>query len=567
MINRGNPGRSKPQASKFFRLLRSLPIFLLLLLLFWAISLTMLWSWVAKPPELPQNSDLESLPITRAGGRACVGQSWFEMIGGMNVLYLEGAPTAIGYANAALTTQLMHRQENALIELVNEFIPGAWAQNMLKFVTAFHTRHLSDYILPEHRLEILGLALGCPDVHPELGPYYHRLLNYHATHDLSHMAVDRAWLPGCTSFAAWGLATEKRHIIVGRNFDWEAAPVFERDRVLLICRPQRGIPFVSLAWAGMVGVVSGMNQAGVSVTLNGARGKPPVKIGAPIALVARQVLQEARNLDDAIRIVSNASVFVSELFLVGSRDDGRVIVIEKTPTLTAIREPEHNFIICANHFQTTELKNDPNNLAFLADSSSPGRYSRADELLQTNNGKINPARAAAILRDRLLPGGIFAGNGNRGALNSLIATHAVVMDLTDKIFWAAALPHQLGNFVAVDLATLDILPSERWIAADPMLASGEFAAYTNSLRMIGAARTALRAGNAAQALAEAERAAAENPGFYKILWTKADALNSLGQTSEAQTAYRAALDAMPPFPSEQAELRRIVFPSKMEKKD
>ena len=141
------------------------------------------------------------------------------------------------------------------------------------------------------------------------------------------------------------------------------------------------------------------------------------------------------------------------------------------------------------------------------------------------------------------------------------------VDLTDKIFWAAALPHQLGNFVAVDLATLDILPSERWIAADPMLASGEFAAYTNSLRMIGAARTALRAGNAAQALAEAERAAAENPGFYKILWTKADALNSLGQTSEAQTAYRAALDAMPPFPSEQAELRRIVFPSKMEKKD
>jgi tetratricopeptide (TPR) repeat protein len=551
-----------PSQSRFrtrlFRLLRCLPGLVMVLLLFWALALTLLWSWVAKPPPLPAKTQLDRLAMEVRDGRRQAGPNWFDTIGGLNVLYLEGAPVEIGYANAVLTGRLMHRQEDALVELVNTFIPRAWAQDALKFILAFHTRRLPDHLLPEHRLELLGLALGCPDLHPEMGPYYHRLLNYHAAHDISHLAVDRAWLSGCTAFGAWGPTTRDGRLLAGRNFDWEAAPVFDRDRVLLLCRPEGGIPFVSLAWAGMIGVVSGMNQAGVAVTLNGARGKPPTGVGTPIALVARQVLQEARDLDDAIRIVSNATVFVSELFLVGSRADGRFIVIEKTPSQTAVREGADSRIVCANHFETPALRNNPNNLAYLADSTSPERHARASELLAEASGSLDPARTAAILRDRCLAGGMFAGNGHRAALNALIATHAVVMDLTDGIFWAAAPPHQLGAFVAVDLATLEITPSERWLPADPMLRSGEYTRYTNSVHFLAQARAELRAGAADQALTAADQAAADNPGFYKILWARADALLRLGRTADARTAYQAALDARPAFPSEQTGLRAIL---------
>src|SRR4030095_138086 len=106
-------------------------------------------------------------------------------------------------------------------------------------------------------------------------------------------------------------------LITGRNFDWEAAEVFSRDRVVIMCDPDDGIPFISLAWAGMVGVVSGMNRAGVSVTLNGAPSSLPRDIATPAAIVARDILQHTRNLDEATRRLRDAKVFVSTLWLIG----------------------------------------------------------------------------------------------------------------------------------------------------------------------------------------------------------------------------------------------------------
>ena len=71
---------------------------------------------------------------------------------------------------------------------------------------------------------------------------------------------------------------------------------------MILCEPDEGIPFVSLAWAGMVGVVSGMNRAGVSVTVNGAPSDLPREVGTPAALVARDIMQHAHNLAEATPI-------------------------------------------------------------------------------------------------------------------------------------------------------------------------------------------------------------------------------------------------------------------------
>ena len=51
----------------------------------------------------------------------------------------------------------------------------------------------------------------------------------------------------------------------------------------------------------------------------------------PAAMVAREILQHAHNLAEALGILGRAKVFVSSLWLVGSRADGRCVVAEKTP--------------------------------------------------------------------------------------------------------------------------------------------------------------------------------------------------------------------------------------------
>ena len=53
----------------------------------------------------------------------------------------------------------------------------------------------------------------------------------------------------------------------------------------------------------MAGVVSGMNRAGVSVTINGAPSSLPGETATPVAMVARDVLQKAHNLDEALKIL------------------------------------------------------------------------------------------------------------------------------------------------------------------------------------------------------------------------------------------------------------------------
>jgi hypothetical protein len=363
---------------------------------------------------------------------------------------------------------------------------------------------------------------------------------------------------GCTAFGAWGSATENGHLITGRNFDWEAAEVFSRDRVVIMCEPDGGIPFISVAWASMAGVVSGMNRAGVSITINGAPSSLPGETATPVAMVARDVLQKAHNLTNALDIIRNTRVFVSTLWLIGSKADGKFVVVEKTPEATNIREAEGDSIVSANHFQTEKLKDDKRNLRYIEEATSMPRYTRMGELIQTNRGSINASRAAEMLRDRLLPGGKFAGNGHRATLNALIATHATMMDLTEGIFWAASPPNQLGKFVAFDVNDFDHELPALTVPADPMLASGEFEKAKTAQKALVEGRRALKNRDATAALAAAEKAEANNPGFYQNADLKGRALLLLGRNAEGIQALQAALTAQPAFQSEKTDIASLL---------
>jgi tetratricopeptide (TPR) repeat protein len=308
----------------------------------------------------------------------------------------------------------------------------------------------------------------------------------------------------------------------------------------------------------MAGVVSGMNRAGVSVTINGAPSRLPRETATPVAIVAREILQHSHNLGEALDTLRHAKVFVSTLWLVGSRSDGKFVVVEKTPDATQVRESQGNSTICANHFQTTGLCDDPRNIAYIAGATSASREARLAELMQPTNGLINAARAVEILRDRKLPGGAFAGNGHRSALNALIATHATVMDLTDGIFWAASPPHQLGAFVAFDVQNFDHELPERTVAADGFLASGEFEKARRAEESLIDGHRALKNKDPQAALGASEKAESLNPGFYQNATLRGRALLGLGRKDEAAKAFESALDEHPAFLAEKQQLEDLL---------
>ncbi len=532
----------------------------LIALLFWLLSSYLMRAWTAKPPPLPADvSIMQAKPETR-DGKTWLGQSWVSQREGLTIIRLKGSPFDMGYASGVLLQDKMVTLENEFLDMIHGYVPQEWKIKLLKGYVMFRNRRLSDYVSLEDRQQIHGVVTGCKDPHPELGPFYNRMLNYHAAHDISYMMIDNPLVSkaGCTAFGAWGSATEGGHLITGRNFDWEAADVFSRDRVVIMCEPDGGIPFISVSWASMAGVVSGMNRSGISITINGAPSSLPGETATPVAMVARDVLQKAHNLTNALDIIRNTRVFVSTLWLIGSKADGKFVVVEKTPDATNVREADGDSIVSANHFQTEKLKDDSRNVRYIEEATSTPRYARMSELIQTNRGSISATRAAEMLRDRNLPGGKFAGNGHRSSLNALIATHATVMDLTDGIFWAALPPNQLGKFVAFDVNDFDRELPALTVTADGMLTSGELEKAKTAHKALNEGARALKNGDAQAALAAADKAEANNAGFYQNAALSGRALLRLNRSAEAVKAFEMALAAQPAFLSERKEIEDLL---------
>ena len=527
-------------------------------LLGWLVGSLLLRRWEAPPPPLPADTSILQLKPESRDGKIWLGKSWTARRDGLLVVYLTGSPFEMGYADGVLMQSQMHTLENEFLTMIQGYVPRPWIRELLKNYVIYRNRHLSEFVPLKYRQEIYGTSLGCRDRHPEEGPFYNRLLNYHAAHDVSYMLIDNPLVSraGCTAFGAWGSATANQHLLTGRNFDWEAAEVFSRDRVVMLCEPDGGIPFISLSWAGMAGVVSGMNRAGISVTVNGAPSSLPSQTATPVAMVAREILETAHNLDEALKILKDSKVFVSTLWLVGSRADGKFVVVEKTPAVTQVREPVGDTIVCANHFQTPGLADEARNTNYLAEATSVSRDARLKELLAAASEKLDVPATVEFLRDRKLPGGVFAGNGHRATLNAFIATHATVMDLSEGIFWAASPPNQLGKFVAFDVQDFSRELTNLTVPDDASLASQEFERAQAAKKNLADGYRALHRQDAPAALTLAEKAEALNPGFYQNATLRGRALLALGRRAEATSAFESALAAHPAFQKEKLELEQ-----------
>ena len=205
-------------------------------------------------------------------------------------------------------------------------------------------------------------------------------------------------LVGCTSFGTWGAMSEDSTMIIGRNFDFYVNDDFAKNKIVLFCNPAQGHKFMSVTWGGFIGVVSGMNDKGLTVTINADKSEIPTSSATPVSLVAREILQYAENINQAIAIAKKRKMFVSESFLIGSAEDKKAVIIEKTPDTLAVYDPRQNYILCANQFQSDALKNSEANKVQLKENASPYRYERLTQLMQ-QNGQNTVAKTIAILRD------------------------------------------------------------------------------------------------------------------------------------------------------------------------
>ncbi len=433
----------------------------------------------------PKPIDISSLQLKRTApspGLYTINNNWFRKSNsGLYELYVEGKPFERGVINGKLTQELVQRQEDHFNDQINKLVPSNFYRHFLKYFIGWFNRHLADNITEEYKEEIYGVSNAADEKYNYIGSNYQRILNYHAAHDIGH-ALQSMALVGCTSFGTWGNPTDS-NMIIGRNFDFYVGDKFAEDKLVAFFHPSEGYRFMTVTWGGFIGVVSGMNEKGLTVTINAAKSSIPSGSATPVSLVAREVLQYAKNIDEAIAITRKRKMFVSESFLVGSAADNKAVIIEKTPDSLDIYDPQKKFIVCANHFQSKGLGNSQSNLEQLNESASDYRFKRVMELLDTT-GSNTVQKTINLLRDRKGLHNTDIGMGNEKAINQLISHHSIVFEPKKLLVWVSTSPWQLGSYVAYDLHKIfalngmqqnhEVYDSALTITADSFLLSPQY---------------------------------------------------------------------------------------------
>jgi isopenicillin-N N-acyltransferase like protein len=418
--------------------------------------------------------------IERAGTRSW-GRSYVVRRENLLEVHLSGSPEEIGYAHARLLHDPMVELEGVLYQRFREMVSWSMGRLLLLDLAELRFHHLDRNLGPSRQRELGAAARGFePDPFAGFMPTFQRLVYLNSLYDIA-LSFEHSPLLGCTSFVLSGDLVTGGDTLLARNFDFELDEAFDRGKAVFLIREDASIPFASVSWPGLIGVVSGMNVEGVAVVAHGARAGSPSPEGEPVALELRRTLSTARNTEEAIAALSARDTMVSHLVVVADAN-GRAAVVERVPAERAHVRRLGERAVVTNHFEGPAAA-DPKNLRVRATSSTLERRRRGEELLGQLRGPVTAREAVTLLRERRGPEGVRFELGDRRAIDALIAAHGVVMNTTRRVLWVSEGPRLLGRFVSFDLGRLlgpdrpvDPEPVEA-LAADPLLGTEEYARW------------------------------------------------------------------------------------------
>lgn len=519
-------------------------------LIFFLLSSCAMRKSVRHLPDVSAYNDVKPIVIQHSAELFSSGDNFLVKNGrGQWELYISGDPLERGLLFGALLDSLLNKQEHIFFGKIKEFVPSEKKQKRLRRFLQWYNRKLYRHVPKEFQAEIYGLSRYSSPEFDYIAPPFVRALYLHGAHDIGHALTDLA-LVGCTSVALWGDQTIDGELLIGRNFDFYAGDEFAEEMILAFIRPSEGIPFAMVTWPGMLGVVSGMNLEGLTITINAGKSSIPMTAKKPVSILAREILQYARTIDQAIAIARKSEVFVSESLMIGSASDKKSVLIEISPKKIGIHEVENNRLVCSNHFQSDAYKKDKRNLKHIEESHSKYRFERITELLNLSP-QLNPILLAEILRNREGIQEKLIGYGNEKALNQLLAHHAVIFKPESRLMWVSSSPYQMGAFTAYDLN--QIFGSERvflqsnaidslLIGEDPFLNSVAYKNYELFRIVDRQVDQALKNQKNIFTPKQIEEYVALNPNYWVVHYKAALLYQKANDYCNARWAFEAALE-------------------------
>ncbi len=331
--------------------------------------------------------------------------------------------------------------------------------------------------------------------------------------------------------------------------------------VIRIVRPTGRTAWASVGWPGQAGVVTGINANGIAVFVNPARTGDvrPTRAARPATMLARSVLETARNLDDAVKLIEQTPTLGAALFVIVDGASGKWVIVERTPN-KAIIERNPKLPAFGDVLTTNALAQDPENDRARRVLPTLARIERAARLVRQPLADVGAM--AAVLRDQRGVDDAPRPAGHRGVIDDGRARHAVILDPASLELWvtdnsaggrmrAFDLRHELrgdgdrpmppADIVEDSAAELDRIPTLTAARAD--------------LRI---ARAALKRGDHVRAGEACARARARAPTLPEAMELEARIALARGDDARARKLFQEWLDGGADDPAAEERARALV---------
>jgi hypothetical protein len=147
--------------------------------------------------------------------------------------------------------------------------------------------------------------------------------------------------------------------IFGRNFDWLPTKGITEHTLVVVYKGEGKRAFAAVTISPIAGVISGMNDAGLCVTINEisirkSKDKPEFNWkGVPLLLAFRLVLEECSTVAEAEKLLRKMERTSTCCMTICDKNGGAVF--ELTPKGVEVRTHENGVCCCTNHFRTEKL--------------------------------------------------------------------------------------------------------------------------------------------------------------------------------------------------------------------
>jgi len=162
----------------------------------------------------------------------------------------------------------------------------------------------------------------------------------------------------CSALIVEPSRTATHEMLFGRILDIPSLGVLNEFSLVVVYRPMGKHAFVSIGFPGMLGCISGMNDAGLTLAtlevLSSKDGSPSFNPqGTPYALCFRRLLEECTTVEEAVKLLRSMNRTTSVNLAIC--DTKHAAVFEITPKSLIVRPAENGMCLCTNHFRTKEL--------------------------------------------------------------------------------------------------------------------------------------------------------------------------------------------------------------------